>query len=77
MSKRYVLHVVPHNPPGWAVKEQGAQQALQTFTTKQPAIDWAVARAKASQPSQVVIHRADGTIENEWTYGNDPYPPRG
>lgn len=74
---RYVLHVVPQNPPGWAVKEQGASQPLKTFSTKQPAIDWAVDRAKANQPSQVKVHRADGTIEYEWTYGNDPNPPRG
>lgn len=77
MSKRYVLHVVPNNPSGWAVKEAGASRPLQTFTTKQPATDWAVARAKANQPSQVVVHRSDGTIEFEWTYGSDPYPPIG
>lgn len=77
MSKRYVLYVVPQSPPGWAVKEQGAGAALFTSGTKQAAIDWAVTRAKANQPSKVMIHRADGTFETEYTYGDDPYPPRG
>jgi hypothetical protein len=26
---------------------------------------------------QVKIHKKDGTIESERTYGDDPYPPRG
>ena len=33
--------------------------------------------AKANALSQLVIHRADGTIEDERTYGEDPYPPAG
>ena len=77
MSNRYVLSVVPQNPPGWAVKEKGAGSALFTSANKQNSVDWAVNRAKANQPSQVVIHKADGTIETEYTYGNDPHPPRG
>ncbi|MFH6681001.1 DUF2188 domain-containing protein [Clavibacter michiganensis] len=33
--------------------------------------------ARANQPSQLIIHQSDGTIEDERTYGNDPFPPRG
>ncbi|MDQ4143794.1 MAG: DUF2188 domain-containing protein [Actinomycetota bacterium] len=33
--------------------------------------------AKANQPSQLVVHRANGTIEYQYTYGDDPYPPSG
>jgi hypothetical protein len=28
-------------------------------------------------PSQLVIHNADGKIEDEATYLDDPYPPSG
>ena len=27
--------------------------------------------------SQIKVQRADGTFQTEWTYGQDPYPPRG
>lgn len=33
--------------------------------------------AKKFAPSELVIQRSDGTIENRETYGNDPFPPRG
>lgn len=33
--------------------------------------------ARANRPSQLLIQRRDGTIEDERTYGDDPYPPKG
>jgi hypothetical protein len=33
--------------------------------------------SQAVQPSQLVIHTADGKIETEHTYQDDPFPPRG
>ena len=33
--------------------------------------------AKNQPPSQVVVRKQDGTIQTEYTYGDDPYPPRG
>lgn len=74
--ERKVYHVVPAGS-NWQVKVAKQGLLLGTFTNKQTAIDFAVTTAKANQQSQVVIHRRDGTIENEWTYGNDPYPPPG
>lgn len=59
----------------WKLTSDGA--TLGSFDTKQPAIDAGVTRARSNQPSQLVIHLADGTIEDERTYGDDPYPPRG
>ena len=70
--KRY--DVVPAGAD-WEVKHEGA--LLSTHSTKPPAIDAGVDWAKANAPSQLVIHRADGTIEDERTYGDDPYPPAG
>jgi hypothetical protein len=59
----------------WKVTLNGVRQAA--YPNKPPAIDHGVRVAKANQPSSLRIHRADGTIEDERTYGDDPFPPRG
>lgn len=66
--------VVP-NGPQWRLTHLGA--TVSNHLTKQAAIDAGVAAARANQPSQLLIHRQDGTIEDERTYGDDPFPPRG
>lgn len=71
---RMQFHVVP-NGDNWAVKHNG--KVLTNHYLKSAAIDSGVAYAKANMPSQLIIHRADGTIEDERTYGQDPFPPRG
>lgn len=71
---RKVYRVVPDRSE-WTVKHDGVQ--LSRHYTKPPAIDSGRSYALSNQPSQLVIHRADGTIEEERTYGDDPYPPRG
>jgi len=68
------VRVLPENK-AWKVTLNGVRQA--GFDTKQPAVDYGVAVAKANRPSSLRIHRADGTIEEERTYDNDPFPPRG
>jgi len=64
----------------WTVMRDGVLQSK--HLTKQPAVDAGSSGARREwevyqRPSQCLIHRADGTIEKEWTYGNDPYPPAG
>lgn len=61
----------------WYVKRRRASRADSIHPTKPPAISRGVELAKANQPSQLIIKRANGTIEDERTYGNDPFPPRG
>jgi len=75
-KKRTVYHVASH-PEGWQVKREGAERASSVHHTKAEAVQTARERAENNKPSQVVIHRRDGTIEREWTYGQDPYPPKG
>ena len=53
------------------------QQTLSNHATKDDAINAGVRVAKANVPSSLKICRRDGTIEDERTYGDDPYPPRG
>ncbi|HET7461649.1 MAG TPA: DUF2188 domain-containing protein [Longimicrobium sp.] len=60
----------------WTVKKRGSLTSS-TFARKDDAIQHGRTLALANQPSQLVIRRADGTIEKEWTYGDDPFPPAG
>jgi uncharacterized protein YdaT len=58
------------------VKLDGASRAANVCSTQADA----VARAKElARPRelQVVVHGADGRVRAEFTYGSDPYPPKG
>lgn len=70
--KRY--DVVPDQSQ-WRVTHQ--QRTVSLHHLKVEAVDAGVAIARVNAPSQLVIHRADGTIEDERTYGDDPFPPPG
>ena len=70
---RKQYHVSPSGD-NWKLTLAGV--TLSTHSTKLPAIDAGVTVARANQPSPLLIYRADGTIEDERTYGNDPFPPR-
>lgn len=59
----------------WCVRHEGS--TLSTHVTKGTAVSAGQKVAKANTPSQLVVHRMDGTIEYEYTYENDPYPPKG
>lgn len=69
MSERKAYHVTPHPEGGWKVEAGGATRASSTHQTKEEAVDSAKELAKGQKPGQVVIHRQDGTIEAEQTYG--------
>jgi hypothetical protein len=71
---RKVYRVVPAGSQ-WELKHNGV--VLSRHVTKPPAVTAGQATAKTNQPSQLVVHKADGTIEYEYTYGDDPYPPAG
>jgi hypothetical protein len=80
MAERIVYDVIPRDSPGntrWAVKRRGAERASDVFDDKVDAVARAVELAKAVGHSQVVLHGRDGKIQTEYTYGNDPYPPKG
>lgn len=71
---RKIYYVSPDSGR-WKITHNGTN--LSYHTTKEAAEKAGVEVAKANQPSQLVIQRADGTFEQEFTYGNDPFPPRG
>ena len=72
MTKRTVVHVVPNKKQGgWDVEIQG-QQGKKHYETKDTAIDAGKSVAKQAPLGQIKIHKQDGTIQTEHTYGEDP-----
>jgi hypothetical protein len=71
---RKQFHVSPDGTT-WKLTLDGV--TLSRHETKDVAVDAGVARAKQNQPSQLIIHLSNGRVEDERTYGDDPYPPRG
>ncbi|MFI2353050.1 DUF2188 domain-containing protein [Streptomyces sp. NPDC019443] len=71
---RTKYRVLP-NRGDWVLRRE--QTLLSTHTHKSDAVKEGQRRASADRPSQLVVHKADGTIEYEYTYGDDPYPPQG
>jgi len=70
MSRKKV-HVVPSGN-GWDVKVEGNPKPISHHHKKDPAIDRGKKEAKDAPLGQILIHRGDGTIETEHTYGQDP-----
>lgn len=75
MSKpRTTIRVVPNNG-NWSVKKDG--QVVSNHRKKENAVQSGTAVAKKQDNSQIVIHKKNGQIQTEHTYGNDPNPPEG
>ena len=76
MAARTVYHVKPSDD-GWVVEKEGAKRASSKHGKKDEAVKQARSYAEKQQPSQIIIHKKDGSIQEERTYGDDPHPPRG
>jgi len=68
-------HVVPRGD-SWAVKGAGNDRATRLAGTQAEAIEIAREYAR-NQASELYIHRPNGQIREAWSYGNDPFPPKG
>jgi hypothetical protein len=76
MAKRTVYHVTKADE-GWRVKKEHSERASLLTETKAEAVAGARDLAKnVAGLSQVKIHKQDGEIQTEYTYGADPkkYP---
>lgn len=71
MPTRRTWHVTTHDG-GWQVKKAGNEQATSLHENKADAIDAARRLAKRQELGQIKIHKMDGTIQEERTYGEDP-----
>jgi len=73
MAKNY--HVTRRSDT-WAVQGAGNSRASSIHQTQSAAI--AAARPLAQQArGELRIHGTDNRIREAWSYGNDPYPPKG
>lgn len=61
---------------GWKVTLTG-KPGQHNFETKPPAVQKAVQLAKKNKPSQVLVHKRDGKVQEERTYGDDPRRSKG
>ncbi len=77
MPKRKVYHVTFHKDEGWVIKLQKTDIVISCHKVKEDAVKMASHIARANEPSQVKVHRQDGTFESEMTFGDDPFPPYG
>jgi hypothetical protein len=74
---RKVYHVVLRKE-SWHVRRIRARRASGCHQSKAAAV--MQAKALANRPgvlAQVVVHRRDGRVQSEWTYGDDPRRTRG
>ncbi len=69
-------HVTRRANGHWAVVGAGNSRASSLHTTQASAI--AAARPLAqNNRSELRIHNQQNRIRESWSYGNDPYPPKG
>jgi hypothetical protein len=72
-SDRKVYHVVPNaDVSRWVVSVEKNDSFREEFDTKEEAVQAAKQRARGEEPSQVKVHKSDGNMEYESTYGDDP-----
>ncbi len=76
MAKR-VTYTVGPDGDRWKVSRRGGSRASGTFDKKQDAVSRGRELAKAQERGQLVIKKKNGRIQTEYTYGDDPFPPRG
>lgn len=69
-SARKTFHISPDDD-GWKLILEGENDPLSVHSTKDQALTAGRETAKRSQPSQVVVHKMDGTIQSRFGYGNE------
>lgn len=75
-KERKVYHVVPDSAAEkWLVSQENASFRKE-FDTKEEAVEEARKLAQQAELGQIKVHRKDGNMEYESTYGEDPpeYP---
>jgi len=74
-----VQYIVVRHQGQWKISHEGKHHG--PYDTQRAAIRAAVDAAhKAGQQghdAQVLVQGEDNKFRTEWTYGHDPYPPKG
>ena len=73
MAKRRSFHLTHDKEKGdWKLFEQGSKRTIRRFSTKDEGVKISSEIVRKSGNSQLKIHKVDGKIQEERTYGNDP-----
>lgn len=75
-QERKVYRVLPDGE-SWKLKGDHNERASGVFATQSEAAARGREMAIHEGHSQLVVHGRDGQIQNERTYGDDPFPPAG
>jgi hypothetical protein len=67
---------VVRNGDGWGVRGEGNERLTRGFERQSDAIDYGRDIAR-NQGSELRIQGEDGKFREAWSYGNDPFPPKG
>lgn len=65
---RVAHHIVPEPSGKWAIKRNGANKAIQVFSTKGDALEFAREMGR-KQSIEIVIHGRDGKVMSTHTFG--------
>lgn len=76
MPRRKVYHL-KFKKGRWELKRPKAKQATRTYSTKEKALKEAPKIVRKQKPSQLVIHRKNGKVQEKRIYRNVPYPHKG
>lgn len=77
MKKRITYHITKNNKDGnWQSKIRGNKLPSIISSTKNEVLEKTIKLAK-KQLSQIIIHKKNGEIQSERTYGNDPKKYKG
>ncbi len=68
---------VTHKNGEWKGTKVGSDRASTTGSTKDEVVRRTIQIAKRNGDSSVIIHKKNGVIQEERTYGSDPFPPKG
>lgn len=69
-ATEHVYHVEPHGE-GWQVMKEGNDRATSLHEVKQEAVEAGRQVAHEHLPSKLVIHKQDGTVQEELHYEGD------
>ena len=75
MMSRKNQYVV-RNGDGWGLRGEGNSRLTASYETQAQAIERGQAIAR-NNGAELRIQGRDGKFREGWSYGNDPFPPKG
>lgn len=67
--KAAAFHLLPQDE-GWVIRAEGSEADISVHPTKGEALDAGREFAQKNEPSRLVVHKQDGTIQTSYSYGD-------